>query len=217
MNAAERLQTIRSRIPAGVTLIAVSKTHPLEAIEELYALGQRDFGENYAQEMIEKAAGLRARGYSEIRWHFIGHLQTNKVKLILPHVHAVHSVDSERLAAELSKRHMASQAATKLSIFLEVNIDGEGSKTGVTPSDAPAIAARISAMPGLQLEGLMCIPTKEGSDHAVPFKALRELERRCRPHTNGKLSMGMTSDFEAAIREGSTHVRVGTALFGPRR
>lgn len=225
---ASRYQQIMRRIGAlaggagRVTLVAVSKTQPIEAIEALYSLGHRDFGENYVQELVEKASNLEAAGCRDIRWHFIGHLQTNKVKTLIPHVYAVHSVDSQRLAAELAKRwrqHHADEAS-RLSCFLEVNIDREPSKSGVMPTDAPALAAAIAgAEPALKLEGLMAIPASGGGpeDLARSFAALRELELGCRPHTAGRLSMGMSGDFEIAIPQGATHVRVGTALFGARR
>jgi pyridoxal phosphate enzyme (YggS family) len=199
-----------------VALVAVSKTQPAEAIADLYALGHRDFGENYVQELVEKAEALRER-CPGIRWHFIGHLQTNKVKALVPHVHVVHSVDSERLALELDKRWRAlrGEETQPLPCFVEVNIDDEPSKSGVPASQAPVLAHAIAqCCPSLKLRGLMAIPAVSSS--AAPFAALRELEQRCRPSTHGALSMGMSGDFEVAIAQGATHVRVGTALFGPR-
>ena len=222
---AARYQQIMRRInelaggPGRVTLIAVSKFQPAEAIEALYSLGHRDFGENYAQELAEKAGEL-ASSCPGIRWHFIGHLQTNKVKIVLPYAHAVHSVDSERLARELDKRWRAlhGDATPPLPCFLEVNIDREPSKAGVLPEEAPALAASIAAAcPLLRLEGLMAIPSAEGGKGGGPFEALRDLEQNCRPATHGKLSMGMSDDFDLAIFSGATHVRIGTALFGPRQ
>jgi pyridoxal phosphate enzyme (YggS family) len=201
-----------------VTLIAVSKTQPAEAIEALYSLGHRDFGENYAQELIEKATQLES-ACPGIRWHFIGHLQTNKVKTLLPYVHAVHSVDSERLAGELDKRwRQLHSGDVRLSCFLEVNIDGEATKSGIHPETAPPLAETIASSYGaLKLEGLMAIPAAgEAAAVQKSFAALRELETKCRPHTSGRLSMGMSGDYELAIPEGATHIRVGTALFGPR-
>ncbi|MCM2280180.1 MAG: YggS family pyridoxal phosphate-dependent enzyme [Oligoflexia bacterium] len=201
-----------------LTVLAVSKTHPIEAIEALYWLGQRDFAENYAQELVEKAKTLEQKGCSGIRWHFIGHLQTNKVKALIPFVHSVHAVDSEKLARELATRWKASSRPGRLPVFLEVNIDRETSKSGLDPDRVPAVAARISELPELELQGLMCIPSAEGSaeDNRAAFGRLRELEIQCRPHTQGKLSMGMSGDYTAAIQEGTTHIRIGTALFGPR-
>lgn len=200
------------RLPGSARLIAVSKTHPFEAIRPLYEAGQRDFGENYVQELQEKAAAARAAGFSDIRWHFIGHLQTNKVKALLPHIYAIHGVNSMKLAAEISKR-----AERTTPVFLEVNIDAEESKSGIQISDLRKIAEKTATLPKLKILGLMCIPDPsrpEGS-HAA-FRRLSELEKSLRPLTNGELSMGMTSDFGDAIREGATWIRIGTAIFGKR-
>jgi pyridoxal phosphate enzyme (YggS family) len=226
---AERYRQVSKRIadaaqaagrdPRAITLIAVSKTQPVEAIAALYALGHRDFGENYAQELAEKAERLK-EACPGIRWHFIGHLQTNKVKAVLPHAHSIHSVDSERLAAEIDKRwqQLHGTGAPPLPCFVEINVDGEDSKAGAAPDQAQALTARIaSSFACIRLEGLMAIPaTERTEDVARSFARLRELEARCRPATSGLLSMGMSGDYELAIREGATHVRVGTALFGAR-
>jgi len=224
MSLSERYLKIQERVKkasvgrdtGSVTLLAVSKTQPASAVEELYRLGHRDFGENYVQEAVEKARVLEERGCTGIRWHFIGHLQTNKVRMLIPFVHAVHSVDSLKLAQELAKRWSASEREGKLPIFLEVNIDAEESKTGVAPSDACELAEKTAALDALIVEGLMCIPSPERGSTGNAFQALRELELKCRPHTSGKLSMGMTADFETAMAMGSTHIRIGTALFGQR-
>jgi pyridoxal phosphate enzyme (YggS family) len=202
-----------------ITLIAVSKIQSVDAIKTLYDLGQRDFGENYAQELLEKAEHFLVSGVRDIHWHFIGHLQSNKVKQILPFVSSIHSVDSLKLAEEISKRWVPLSQGRDLPVFLSVNIDNEESKDGVQATDAPAIAAEIAKLPSLTLEGLMCIPAPgSGAAHssANAFARLRELEIRCRPHTQGKLSMGMSDDFADAIAEGATHIRVGTSLFGQR-
>jgi pyridoxal phosphate enzyme (YggS family) len=197
-----------------VELIAVSKGQTVDAIAALYELGQRDFGENYVQELVAKAQELSERGLFEIRWHFIGHLQSNKAKLLAPWVCAVHSLDSAGTARELAKRWTALGRGEKLPVFLEVNIDGEASKSGVLPEAAPALAGEIGAQGGLDLRGLMCVPAAGGSRAA--FARLRELEAQCRPHTHGELSMGMSGDFEDAILEGASWVRVGTSIFGER-
>jgi PLP dependent protein len=199
-----------------VTLVAVTKNVPDEAIEWLYRLGHRDFGENYAQELATKAGALRARGIDGIRWHFIGHLQTNKAKQVVPLVAWVHTVDSERLARELAKRWAAAGREGRLPVFLEVNVDAEEGKSGVSVADAPALTQALKTIPELELKGLMCIPEPQGELSAMKerFCLLRELERKC--DLGGALSMGMSSDYEAAIEEGATHVRVGTALFGAR-
>lgn len=207
---------------ARVCLLAVSKTQPLEAIEELYRLGHRDFGENYVQELVQKARLASERGMSEIRWHFIGHLQTNKVKQLTPWVHAVHSVDSEKLARELASRWRQSGRSGQLEVFLQINIDGESTKSGVGVGEARNLAGKVAAFEELKLQGLMCIPENPvaaavgGESQPSPFERLRELELRCRPYTHAGLSMGMTQDFEQALREGATHIRVGTAIFGAR-
>lgn len=215
----ERFLAIRSRFEAALkqagrgldsaVLIAVSKIQPASAVKELWDLGHRDFGENYVQELLEKASELERMGCTGIRWHFIGHLQTNKVKAVLGLHPIIHAVDSEKLAREIHKR-----AGAQVPVFLEVNLDGESTKSGVSPQDAPPLSKIVSELPALQLQGLMCIPAP---GNAGAFKQLRELESVCRPHTHGALSMGMTQDFEAALAEGATHVRVGTAIFGERK
>lgn len=193
-------------------LIAVSKTHSFEEIRPLYEAGQRDFGENYVQELQLKAEAARIAGFSEIRWHFIGHLQTNKVKALLPHIYAIHGVDSLKLAIEISKR-----AERIIPIFLEVNIDAEESKSGIQISELRKVAEVVATLPHLKVLGLMGIPDPDRPDGArAAFAHLSALEKELRPLTHGELSMGMTSDFRDAIREGATWVRVGTAIFGER-
>ncbi|MFL5261134.1 MAG: YggS family pyridoxal phosphate-dependent enzyme [Anaeromyxobacteraceae bacterium] len=213
---AERLAHVRAGLPAGVTLVAVSKTQPAEAIREAYAAGQRDFGENYAQEWRDKAAALA--DLDGLVWHFIGALQTNKVKYLLPAEAGapaaawVHTVDRLPLAEELSKR--AARRGVRLRVLLEVNVAAEASKAGATPEEVGALAERVRTLPGLELRGLMCIPPAEG-DPRPHFARLRAL----RDDLGGglaDLSMGMSGDYEAAIAEGSTLVRVGTAIFGAR-
>jgi pyridoxal phosphate enzyme (YggS family) len=205
---AERLSRIRAELAPGVTLVAVSKTKPAAAIREAYAAGQRDFGENYAQEWREKAEALA--DLADLRWHFIGGLQTNKVKYLAGKVAYVHTVDREELARELSKRFAAKGAVAR--VFLEVNVGGEGSKEGCAPEAAPALAAAVGALPGLELVGLMCIPPPE-DDPRPHFRTLRALRDRLGLR---ELSMGMSGDWRMAIEEGSTFVRIGTAIFGAR-
>lgn len=214
-----RYHKIKSRIPPSVILIAVSKRHPIESIEKLYRLGHRDFGENYVQELVEKNESAQTRGLTEIRWHFIGHLQTNKVKSLLPFIHTIHTIDSLRLARELSNR-IQNLTRAPLSVFLQVNIDGEATKSGVNPNEVAKLCEEISVLPGFQegalkLEGLMTIPDPEKKAEDS-FEEMKALESRCRPHTHGLLSMGMTHDFEIAVKNGATHVRIGTAIFGER-
>ncbi len=212
MIAEVRARMDRAAGGRAITLIAVSKTQPAEAVEGLYRLGQRDFGENYVQELTEKAAELLRRGCTDIRWHFIGHLQTNKVKQVVPLAYAIHSVDSERLATEIAKR----TTTDKTRVFVEVNLDAEGTKSGTTPESLEGLLRFIHATPELECVGLMCIPDPARVDLAAPFRRLRELQQKYAPMAGNSLSMGMTADFEAAIREGATHVRIGTALFGNR-
>ena len=148
------------RDPSTVRLLAVSKTHGPDAVRAAYARGQRDFGENYVQEMIDKAERARADGLSEIRWHFIGHLQTNKVKALLPYVAMIHGVGSLRLAEEISKRAKAHETLKngRISVLAEVNIDGEESKSGVQISELRDLATSMARLPNLEFKGLMCIP-----------------------------------------------------------
>lgn len=212
MSVGERLRALRARLPPRVTLVAVSKTQPPEAVREAYAAGQRDFGENYAQEWRDKAAALA--DLPDLVWHFVGSLQTNKVKYLVggapPRAAWVHTVDREELARELSKRAAARGAAVK--VLLEVNVAREPQKAGCAPEEVPRLAAAVGALPGLELRGLMCIPPA-GGDPRPHFRALRALR-------DGlglpDLSMGMTADWEAAVEEGATLVRVGTAIFGAR-
>ncbi|HET8539413.1 MAG TPA: YggS family pyridoxal phosphate-dependent enzyme [Anaeromyxobacter sp.] len=208
MTIAERLAALRARIPPGVTLVAVSKTPAAAAIREAHAAGQRDFGENYAQEWREKADALA--DLPDLRWHFVGGLQTNKVKYLAGRVHLVHAVDREELARELSRR--AGQKGAVARVLLEVNTGGEATKGGCAPADAPALAAAVRALPSIDLRGLMCMPPPE-DDPRPHFRLLRALRDRL---GLAELSMGMSADWEIAIEEGATIVRIGTAIFGER-
>ena len=197
------------------TLLAVSKGQSEEGVVALYEQGQRDFGENYVQELVDKAKALKDR-CPEIRWHFIGHLQRNKVKTLLPWVSSIHSIDTFQLAEEISKNLSKATEVKTLPVFLEVNIDHEPTKTGFKPEETPQVAERVMQLSGIKLQGLMAIPSLEGGASGESFKKLKELEIRCRPYTQGQLSMGMSSDYKQALREGSTCVRLGTLLFGAR-
>ena len=233
----KNLLEIRSRVaavprPAGeceATLIAVSKTKPASLLSAAYSAGQRDFGENYVHEVVEKAPVLPA----DIRWHFIGHLQTNKVKdlVAVPGLHCVHTVDSAKLARELQKRVALLRPDRPLNIMVQVNTSAEESKSGCTPEGVVALCAEVAkACPLLRLCGLMCI----GKYSAAEGSATQDFEvlKRCReqvaaatspdPATQARvrmhmaLSMGMSHDFEAALAAGATHVRVGSSIFGAR-
>lgn len=215
----ERIEKQRPPASPPVTLVAVSKKQSVDAIECLYQLGQRDFGENYVQELLFKHTELRHRGCTEIRWHFIGHLQTNKAKTLLPAIHTMHTLDSEKLAATLESQWTALTGmgirSGKLPVFIEVNLDREPSKSGILPEQVVEFSKKVAAISAFHLAGLMCIPSPN-QDPRARFKALRDLERRCRPESGGNLSMGMSSDFGIAVEEGATHVRVGSMLFGER-
>lgn len=206
-----RLAAARAgRDPGEVTLVAVTKTVPLPHLVEACGLGLRDFGESRVQEALPKRDQLA--GFQP-RWHLIGHVQTNKVRRLTGAFHLVHSLDSERLAEALAIAHTANQPPQR--VLLQVNAGGEASKHGVSWDDAPALAERVASMPALQLEGLMAIPPALG-DSRPHFRRLAELRSALRtalglplPH----LSMGMSQDLEAAVEEGATLVRVGSALF----
>ncbi len=211
MNAetiAGRLALVRASIPAGVTLIAVSKSQPADAIREAHAAGQRHFGENYVQEWREKAEVLA--DLPEIVWHFIGSLQTNKVKYLAGRVGLVHTVDREELGREISKRW--EKAGARARVLVEVNLGQEASKGGCAEGDVPGLVEKLRALPSLEVAGLTCIPPP-GDDPRPYFVALRGLRDRLGLR---ELSMGMSGDYPIAIAEGATLVRVGTAIFGER-
>jgi pyridoxal phosphate enzyme (YggS family) len=205
---AERLAALRAEIPPRVRLVAVSKTQPPEAIREAYAAGQRDFGENYAQEWRAKADALA--DLPDLVWHFVGGLQTNKAKMLAPRAAWIHTVDRLELARELAKRYAARGAVAR--VLLEVNVAREPQKSGCAPEEAPRLAEAVAGLAGLDLRGLMCIPPTEG-DPRRWFKELRELGARL---GLAELSMGMSGDWREAIAEGATLVRIGTAIFGAR-
>ncbi len=205
---ASRLAAVRGGVPAGVTLVAVSKTQPPEAIREAYAAGQRDFGENYVQEWREKAEALA--DLPDLRWHFIGSLQTNKVKYLAGKVALVHTVDREELGREIAKRW--EKAGARARVLVEVNLGGEASKGGCAPEAVPALVEALRALPALDVAGLTCIPPPE-DDPRPHFRTLREMRDRLGLR---ELSMGMSGDYPVAVDEGSTIVRVGTAIFGER-
>ncbi|MDD5309834.1 MAG: YggS family pyridoxal phosphate-dependent enzyme [Deltaproteobacteria bacterium] len=225
MDVATNLARARQRIaaaavrsgrdPSDVRLVAVSKTHPIEAIREAYEAGQRDFGENYAQELNDKAAALA--DLADLRWHFIGHLQRNKARMVVPHAAMVETVDSVRLAEELD--HQARRLGRALGCLVQVNVGGEEQKSGCTPGEAGEIAGAVESLEWLKLAGLMTIPPfdLDPEETRKHFRALAALRERLGGVTRfAHLSMGMSQDFEAAIEEGATLVRVGTAVFGDR-
>jgi pyridoxal phosphate enzyme (YggS family) len=200
------------RDPASVGLLAVSKTKPAEDLREAYAAGLRDFGENYLQEALSKQAELADL---PLCWHFIGPIQSNKTRAIAENFAWVHSVDRLKIAQRLSEQRPDS--LPPLNICIQVNVSGEASKSGCTPADLPALAAAISELPRLQLRGLMAIPepTDDSAEQHAAFATVRELQASLNLPLD-TLSMGMSHDLEAAIAQGATWVRIGTALFGAR-
>jgi len=224
---ARQLEAVQQRIasaahsagrdPREVELLAVSKTFPAEAVRAAHDAGQRAFGENYVQEAIAKIdalADLRAN----LDWHFIGPLQSNKTRAVAERFDWVHSVDRLKIAQRLSEQRP--ESLPPLNVCLQVNVSGEASKSGVAPEDAADVAQAIAALPRIVLRGLMSIPEPE-SDLAAqraPHRRLRELYDRLRAEgfALDTLSMGMSADLEAAVLEGATIVRIGTAIFGAR-
>ncbi|PZQ36493.1 MAG: YggS family pyridoxal phosphate-dependent enzyme, partial [Ectopseudomonas oleovorans] len=197
---------------ADIGLLAVSKTKPAEAIREAHAAGLRDFGENYLQEALEKQTQLADL---PLIWHFIGPIQSNKTRPIAEHFDWVHSVDRLKIAQRLSEQRPAHLPA--LNICLQVNISGEDSKSGCSPEELTALARAVVALPNLRLRGLMAIPepTDDVAAQHAAFARLRQLRDELALNLD-TLSMGMSHDLEAAIAEGATWVRIGTALFGAR-
>ena len=225
MDLAANLETIRRRIktacdrsdrePNSVTLLAVTKTQPPETVDAAAALGLLVFGENKVQEANAKIPLCSAR----LRWHFIGHLQSNKCRDAVHLFQMIQGVDSLSLAQEINKR--ASEAAKSMPVLLEVNLAGEASKFGYQPQALLSELKQLSALPRIEVQGLLTVPpwSPDAENSRPHFRRLRELKQKCEqvlgmplPH----LSMGMTGDFEVAIEEGATIVRIGTALFGPR-
>ena len=205
------------RSPQEVTLIAVSKTKPLFMLEEAYEAGARDFGENKVQEILKKHPKMP----EDARFHMIGHLQRNKVKQVLPHAVLIHSVDSYRLAEQISQE--AGKLGITAKILLEVNVAKEESKCGMMPEDVEEMAGQIAALPHLQIEGLMTIapfvddPEKNRPVFRKLYQLSVDIKKKNIDNVNmGVLSMGMTGDYQVAVEEGSTMIRVGTGIFGAR-
>ena len=219
---ADNILQVSSRIKAAVKaagrdensvqLLAVSKTKPAEALREAYAAGLRDFGENYLQEALGKQLELADL---PLIWHFIGPIQSNKTRSIAEHFAWVHSVDRLKIAQRLSEQRPAD--LPPLNICIQVNVSGEASKSGCTPTDLPALAQAISALPRLKLRGLMAIPepTDDRAEQDAAFAAVQKLQASLDLPLD-TLSMGMSHDLESAIAQGATWVRIGTALFGAR-
>ena len=205
------------RNPSEIALLAVSKTISPDVLIEAYDAGQRGFGENYLQEALDKMAALKDRAPG-IEWHFIGPIQSNKTRPIAENFAWVHSVDRLKIAQRLSEQRPA--GLPPLNICIQVNVSGEASKSGCAPQDLPSLAQSVAVLPGLRLRGLMTIPEPAASEaeQRRPLRALRELAVRLRADglALDTLSMGMSADLAAAIAEGATMVRIGTAIFGER-
>ena len=223
------LQAVRARIAAAaqaalrdphtVRLLAVSKTFGPEVVIEAADAGQRAFGENYLQEAVDKMAAVKAsRPDLSLEWHFIGPIQSNKTRPIAEHFDWVHSVDREKIALRLSEQRPAH--LPPLNICLQVNISGEDTKSGVSPVEVMALSKAVAGLPRLKLRGLMAIPEPAGDEarQREPFRKLRLLQEQLNKEglALDTLSMGMSADMDAAIAEGATIVRVGTAIFGQR-
>ena len=225
---AHNLAQVRDKISAAatrcgraseeITLLAVSKTKPASAIAEAIDAGQRAFGENYVQEGVDKIRYFQEQGMTDLQWHFIGPLQSNKSRLVAEHFDWCHTIDRLRIATRLNEQRPAEMSA--LNVLIQVNISDENSKSGITLDELDALAAEVAALPRLTLRGLMAIPAPESSyerqfavaqQMAVAFEALK-----ARYNTVDTLSLGMSDDMEAAIAAGSTMVRIGTAIFGAR-
>ncbi len=210
--------TAFSRNPSDIKVIAVSKTHPASVLLQAYEHGITIFGENYVQELIEKQKAFEEKGFQP-EWHYIGHLQTNKVKYIAPFAAMIHSVDSIKLAKEVSKQ--ADKAGRTIPILLQVNTSGEDSKSGASPAEIVDLAREVLALPNVKLLGLMTIGTFSSDENTIrrEFRMLKgclnEINQALDTDLR-ELSMGMSHDFDIAIEEGSTFVRVGTAIFGER-
>jgi hypothetical protein len=206
------------RTPESVKLIAVSKTKPVSAVLEAYEAGQRIFGENYVQEWLTKFADERLQTLP-IEWHFVGHLQSNKVRYVAEKISMIHGVDKLSLAEEISRR--AKKHQRTIPILLEVNISAEGSKHGLLPDALFSEAEKIFPLPNLEVKGLMTIASPDREKVKREFRAMRGLFEKLKsiapkPDQITELSMGMSGDFDIAIAEGATLLRIGTAIFGER-
>ena len=209
------LETQYGREPGSVSLLAVSKTKPPEAVRAAIAAGQHAFGENHLQDAMTKVDALAGQGAS---WHFIGAVQSNKTRSIAACFDWVHTIEREKIAIRLSEQRPADRGP--LDACIQVNVSGEHTKGGVDPREVEPLARVVSELPGLRLRGLMALPrpSSDLESQRIPFRQLREIrdQLNSRGFELDTLSMGMTGDLEAAVAEGATVVRVGTAIFGPR-
>jgi pyridoxal phosphate enzyme (YggS family) len=212
MSIPSNIAAIRTNIPEGVTLVCVSKFHPAEAIMEAYACGERDFGESRVQELLPKYEALP----KDIRWHFIGHLQTNKVKQIVPFVHMIHSVDSLRLLETINRE--AEKIQRRVKVLLEVHVAKEETKSGFTPEELSTLNIQLSTFNNIEICGLMGMATNtdDESEWRRCFREIKSLASQLSTLNTKQLSMGMSDDYLVAIEEGSTMVRIGSTIFGSR-
>lgn len=216
-NIAKRIETISATLPKGVTLIAVSKYHPIEAIEAAYSAGQKDFGESKAQDLVVKQQSLPA----DIRWHFIGHLQSNKIKYIAPFIHLIHSIDSLRLLQEVNKQ--ACKVGRTIPCLLQIHIAQEQTKFGLTPQECIELldGNEWKALSNVEIRGLMCMASNTDDETQIraEFAKVKELFDEIKRRffaTDDKfniLSAGMSDDYPIAIQEGSNCIRVGSSIF----
>ena len=224
MSISANITSIRTHIPEGVTLVCVSKFHPMEAIMEAYECGERDFGESRVQELLPKYEALP----KDIRWHFIGHLQTNKVKQIVPFVHMIHSVDSVRLLETINRE--AEKIQRRVKVLLEVHVAKEETKSGFTPQEFLSLNTKLSTLNHIEICGVMGMATNT-DDEAEWRRCFREIASlasspnsliasspiaHSSPSERPQISMGMSDDYLVAIEEGSTMVRIGSTIFGIR-
>ena len=212
----QHIASIRADIPAGVTLVCVSKFHSNDAIMEAYEVGERDFGESRVQELLPKYEALP----KDIRWHFIGHLQTNKVKQVVPFVYMIHSVDSVRLLEIINKE--AEKIGRRVKVLLEVHVAKEASKSGFTPEEFLSLNTQLSTLNNVEVCGVMGMATNT-DDQTEWRRCFREIKHlassliaNSSPSERPQISMGMSDDYQVAIEEGSTMVRIGSTIFGAR-
>ena len=221
-NISRNISTIRATIPEGVTLVSVSKFHPAEAIMEAYQCGERDFGESRVQELLPKYEALP----KDIRWHFIGHLQTNKVKQIVPFVHMIHSVDSVRLLETINRE--AEKIGRRVKVLLEVHVAKEETKSGFTPEEILSLDIQLSTFNYVDICGIMGMATNtdDAQEWRRCFREIKSLGKQLLNNTTQsyttlhnptlQISMGMSDDYLVAIEEGSTMIRIGSTIFGTR-
>lgn len=208
----QHIASIRAKIPEQVILICVSKFHPAEAIMEAYQCGERDFGESRVQELLPKYEALP----KDIRWHFIGHLQTNKVKQIVPFVHMIHSVDSVRLLETINRE--AEKIGRRVKVLLEVHVAKEETKSGFTPEEILSLDIQLSTFNYLDICGIMGMATNtdDEAEWRRCFREIKALASKLSTLNTKQISMGMSDDYLVAIEEGSTMVRIGSTIFGSR-